>query len=221
PLILAAAGLLPAGGWPVVREKCQICHRPGTAAPFALTAPADVRPRAATVREAVAEGRMPPWHADSAAGRFKNDRGLTAGAAAAPRRGRAGRRGRAPPAGAARPRRLADQARPRAGAAVAVRRPRRRHGPLSGLSAADRPANGRLGAGAGGAARQPGGRPPRLRLVPAAGRGADRRPGLPRQLPARRRAAGPPRGLRAPPPLRLDRRAPDPLRDDRQAGGRS
>ncbi len=81
-LALALACLLPAQPaakdiFPLLRARCQGCHRPGTAAPFALRTPADAAPWAASIREAVAGGRMPPWHADPRYGRFANDRGLT------------------------------------------------------------------------------------------------------------------------------------------------
>lgn len=79
-LFLFAALTLPAqDGWSVVRGKCQSCHRPGTAAPFALASPKDARHWSESIREAVEGGRMPPWHADPKVGRFKNDRSLSPG----------------------------------------------------------------------------------------------------------------------------------------------
>jgi hypothetical protein len=63
---------------PIVQAKCQDCHRPGEAGPFALTTYRQVKNWSAMIREVVAEGIMPPWHADAPHGHFKNDRRLTA-----------------------------------------------------------------------------------------------------------------------------------------------
>jgi peroxiredoxin len=64
---------------PILQDKCQSCHRPGQAGPFALLTYAQARGHAAMIREVVDEGRMPPWHADRQYGRFANDRSLTPG----------------------------------------------------------------------------------------------------------------------------------------------
>jgi hypothetical protein len=61
----------------ILQDKCQTCHHPGTAAPFTLATYDDALKRADTIREVVAEKRMPPWHADPRYGKFKNDRRLT------------------------------------------------------------------------------------------------------------------------------------------------
>jgi mono/diheme cytochrome c family protein len=61
----------------IVQEKCQICHHPGTAAPFALVTYDDVVKQADNIREAVADKRMPPWHADPRFGKFGNERRLS------------------------------------------------------------------------------------------------------------------------------------------------
>jgi hypothetical protein len=63
----------------IVQEKCQICHHAGTAAPFSLGTYDDVVKRADTIREVVADKRMPPWHADARYGKFGNERRLTPG----------------------------------------------------------------------------------------------------------------------------------------------
>jgi peroxiredoxin len=62
---------------PILQKRCQSCHRPGQVGPFALLGYDDVVAHAATLKEAVVERRMPPWHADRRFGRFRNDRSLT------------------------------------------------------------------------------------------------------------------------------------------------
>ncbi len=62
---------------PILQRHCLACHRPGGMAPFALTAYRQTAKRAETIREAVRERRMPPWHADPRYGRFANDLRLT------------------------------------------------------------------------------------------------------------------------------------------------
>jgi hypothetical protein len=63
----------------IIQAKCQTCHHSGTAAPFTLATYDDVLKHADTIREAVSEKRMPPWHADPHYGKFGNDRHLAAG----------------------------------------------------------------------------------------------------------------------------------------------
>jgi hypothetical protein len=62
----------------IIQNKCQTCHRPGQAGPFALETYDDVRKHAAMIREVVDDRRMPPWHADPRFGHFANDRSLSA-----------------------------------------------------------------------------------------------------------------------------------------------
>jgi peroxiredoxin len=62
---------------PILMEKCQACHRPKQAAPFALLTYDDARRWAASIREVVDDRRMPPWHADPRFGHFENDRSLS------------------------------------------------------------------------------------------------------------------------------------------------
>jgi hypothetical protein len=62
---------------PILQDKCQGCHRQGEAAPMPLMSYAEARPYAAAIRQAVATGKMPPWHADPAHGKFLNERRLT------------------------------------------------------------------------------------------------------------------------------------------------
>jgi Copper type II ascorbate-dependent monooxygenase, C-terminal domain len=62
---------------PIFYAKCVSCHRPGEAAPMSLIAYKDVRPWAASIREKVTARVMPPWHADSQYGNFRNDKSLS------------------------------------------------------------------------------------------------------------------------------------------------
>jgi thiol-disulfide isomerase/thioredoxin len=63
---------------PILNARCVECHRAGEIAPFALTSYKQAAGWAETIAEVVAEGRMPPWHADPKHGKFVNDRRLTA-----------------------------------------------------------------------------------------------------------------------------------------------
>ncbi len=62
----------------IVQERCQTCHHKGTAAPFSLLTFEDVKRKAKGIRDAVADNRMPPWHADPHFNKFSNDRRLSA-----------------------------------------------------------------------------------------------------------------------------------------------
>ena len=62
---------------PILKEKCVACHRPSGIGPWAMTDYNMVRGFAPMIREVIRTGRMPPWHADPAYGRFKNDRSLS------------------------------------------------------------------------------------------------------------------------------------------------
>jgi thiol-disulfide isomerase/thioredoxin len=61
---------------PIVQQHCQECHRPGATSPFPLLTLKDVTAQAETIAEAVADCRMPPWHA-SRTQHFANERGLS------------------------------------------------------------------------------------------------------------------------------------------------
>jgi thiol-disulfide isomerase/thioredoxin/mono/diheme cytochrome c family protein len=61
----------------IIQKNCQSCHRPGEAAPFKLMNCEDATAWSEAIREAVSEKRMPPWGADPAYGKFKNDRSLS------------------------------------------------------------------------------------------------------------------------------------------------
>ncbi len=62
----------------ILQRRCQECHRPGQIGPMALEQYEDVSAWADSIREAVSEQRMPPWHADPRYGKFVNDRSLSA-----------------------------------------------------------------------------------------------------------------------------------------------
>jgi hypothetical protein len=61
---------------PILQARCQSCHRPGEIAPMSLLTYQEARPWAASIRENVLEGTMPPWHADPQFGSYSNDRRL-------------------------------------------------------------------------------------------------------------------------------------------------
>ena len=63
---------------PIVFKNCAGCHRPGESAPMSLLTYADARPWARAMSRRVAEGSMPPWHADAESGTFENERRLSA-----------------------------------------------------------------------------------------------------------------------------------------------
>lgn len=63
---------------PILYKNCVACHRPGEIAPMSLLTYNDARPWARAIGKAVADGIMPPWHADAASGTFENERRLTA-----------------------------------------------------------------------------------------------------------------------------------------------
>jgi mono/diheme cytochrome c family protein len=60
----------------IIQNNCQECHRPGAAGPFKLMGYADAAAWSEAIEEAVKEKRMPPWGADPAHGKFRNDRSL-------------------------------------------------------------------------------------------------------------------------------------------------
>jgi mono/diheme cytochrome c family protein len=64
---------------PIFQEKCQECHRAGTAAPMSLVSYEETRPWAKSIRQRVITRNMPPWHLDKTVGiqEFQNDRSLT------------------------------------------------------------------------------------------------------------------------------------------------
>jgi len=62
---------------PILYKNCASCHRAGDIAPMPLLTYEQVRPWAKSIREKVALGQMPPWHAEAPRGTFSNDRRLT------------------------------------------------------------------------------------------------------------------------------------------------
>jgi hypothetical protein len=62
----------------VLRSRCSGCHTEGGPAPFALRTFEQARAWSSSIRRAVAEDSMPPWHADPRYGEFANDRRLPA-----------------------------------------------------------------------------------------------------------------------------------------------
>lgn len=63
----------------ILNDNCVTCHRPGIQfTPMALTDYESVRPWAKSIRTAVANRQMPPWHANPQFGHFKNDISLSA-----------------------------------------------------------------------------------------------------------------------------------------------
>jgi hypothetical protein len=63
---------------PILYANCVSCHRPGEIAPMSLISYQDVRPWARGITKQIADGAMPPWHADAPTGTFSNERKLTA-----------------------------------------------------------------------------------------------------------------------------------------------
>jgi hypothetical protein len=63
----------------IFQEKCNECHRPGTAAPMSLETYEQTRPWARSIKQRVVMRQMPPWSIDKTVGiqQFSNDRSLT------------------------------------------------------------------------------------------------------------------------------------------------
>ena len=57
----------------ILFKNCVVCHRPNDIAPMSLLTYKDARPWARSIREAVVQRRMPPWHADPKVGDYLND----------------------------------------------------------------------------------------------------------------------------------------------------
>src|SRR6476661_8824022 len=62
---------------PILQKNCQVCHRPGEAGPFALLTYEDAHQRADKIKNALVDGKMPPWFADPHYGKFSNAMGLS------------------------------------------------------------------------------------------------------------------------------------------------
>src|SRR5881296_943736 len=61
----------------IFKKQCVTCHMPNGMAPMSLTTHNDARPWAKSIREAILDRKMPPWHADPRYGQFSNDRRLS------------------------------------------------------------------------------------------------------------------------------------------------
>jgi hypothetical protein len=64
---------------PILQNRCQVCHRPGTFAPMSLLTYEEARPWAKSIRQKVLAREMPPWFIDKNVGvkHFKDDISLT------------------------------------------------------------------------------------------------------------------------------------------------
>ncbi len=62
---------------PILRAKCQTCHRPGQIAPMSLLTYRETRPWASSIRKEVVAKRMPPFYAAGPIGHWKDDLRLT------------------------------------------------------------------------------------------------------------------------------------------------
>jgi hypothetical protein len=62
----------------IIQDRCEACHRAGGLAPMPLQDFEQVHARRAVIRLMVASGRMPPWSAHPAVGKWANDRSLGA-----------------------------------------------------------------------------------------------------------------------------------------------
>src|SRR4029078_7395122 len=60
---------------PILQQKCQDCHQPGSIAPMSLRTYEETRPWAKSIKDRVSKRQMPPWHIDKTVGvrHFKND----------------------------------------------------------------------------------------------------------------------------------------------------
>ncbi len=61
----------------IVQRRCESCHRPGAAGPFALQSYSAVEQRKRMIKFVVEEGIMPPWYAEPGSGPWSNDPSLT------------------------------------------------------------------------------------------------------------------------------------------------
>jgi hypothetical protein len=61
---------------PIVYTKCAGCHRPGESGPFPLTSYQEVKQRGKLVATVTAKRYMPPWHAEPASVKYRDERRL-------------------------------------------------------------------------------------------------------------------------------------------------
>ena len=62
---------------PILMTNCVTCHRPDQVAPMSLMTYEETRPWARSIRNEVAQRRMPPWHAESGVQDYTNDVSLS------------------------------------------------------------------------------------------------------------------------------------------------
>ena len=62
---------------PILYKNCTTCHHPGGMGPFSLLDFDSAKAKVSEMRDAVATGQMPPWHAEGPHGVFRNDRRLS------------------------------------------------------------------------------------------------------------------------------------------------
>jgi hypothetical protein len=64
---------------PILQDKCQVCHQPGSIGPMSLVTYDDARVFASRIKAKVSARLMPPWHIDRTVGiqEFKNDPSLS------------------------------------------------------------------------------------------------------------------------------------------------
>ncbi len=62
---------------PILYRHCVECHRPGTAAPFALLTYEQASSKARAIAQVVRDGNMPPWYGAPRHTEFTNHRGLS------------------------------------------------------------------------------------------------------------------------------------------------
>src|SRR5882757_7132329 len=62
---------------PILYQHCVACHHPNDIAPMSLLTYREARPWAAAIKQAVVTGKMPPWKADPAHGKWSNDARLS------------------------------------------------------------------------------------------------------------------------------------------------
>lgn len=63
---------------PILYQHCVACHHPNDIAPMPLITYSEVKPWAASIKEAVLLRKMPPWKADPHYGKWSNDASLSA-----------------------------------------------------------------------------------------------------------------------------------------------
>ena len=64
--------------FPILRDRCGRCHVPGGVAPMSLMTHQETVPWGESLRLELIAGHMPPWSAETAAGRFRNAATLSA-----------------------------------------------------------------------------------------------------------------------------------------------